>query len=146
MNGLKQTNATYGHDGGDLALRAYFQAVASVLGDRGQAYRLGTGADEVLVLLPKCNEQETVQSVRLACTKLMHERLWPADENALLSIAAGVITCTDPAASPAVLRAAADAEQERAKQRSKESVARPSVIAVKSEAQMIVIEHNFALP
>src|SRR5262249_51931691 len=52
MNGLKQINDSLGHDAGDLALKAYFQAVMSVLGDRGQAYRLSGGADEVLVALP----------------------------------------------------------------------------------------------
>src|SRR5262249_34087362 len=51
MNGVKQINDKHGHDAGDLALRAYFHAVASVLGDGGQAYRLSGGADEVLVLL-----------------------------------------------------------------------------------------------
>src|SRR5262249_20941464 len=61
MNGLKQVNENHGHDGGDLALKAYFQAVASVIGDRGQAYRLGSGADEVLVVLPNHNAQAAVQ-------------------------------------------------------------------------------------
>src|SRR5205807_2245049 len=57
MNGLKLINDTHGHDAGDLALKAYFQVVASTLGDNGQAYRLSCGADEVLVVLPHHDEQ-----------------------------------------------------------------------------------------
>src|SRR5205823_5000317 len=91
MNGLKNINDTYSHDDGDLALKTYFQAVVSVLGDRGQAYRLSGGADEVLVVLPNCDEQAAVQTIRLTCTKLMNERLWPEHPNSLLSIAVGVI-------------------------------------------------------
>ncbi len=145
MNGLKQVNERHLHDGGDDALKAYFHAVASVLGDRGQAYRLSGGADEVLVMLPNHDEQAAVQIVRLACTKLMNERLWPDDPNLLFSIAVGVITCTDPVASPGKLRAAADKEQKRAKQRSKKTTPRPSVIAIKGKEDMIVIEHNAAV-
>jgi diguanylate cyclase (GGDEF)-like protein len=145
MNGLKQVNEDHGHDGGDLALKAYFQAVASVIGDRGQAYRLSGGADEVLVVLPNHDAQTVVQIIRLACTKLMNERLWPTDPNALLSIAIGVITTTDPAASPGNLRSTADEEQKRAKQRSKETTPRPSVIAIKGQEDMIVIPHDVAV-
>src|SRR5262249_49093219 len=133
-----------GHDAGDLALKTYFQAIASVLSDRGQAYRLSGGADEVLVVLPNHNEQAAVQIIRLACIKLMSERLWPTDPNSLLSIAAGVITSTVSTASPAQLRANADKEQERAKDRSKETTPRPSVIAIKGKNDMCVIEHDAA--
>jgi diguanylate cyclase (GGDEF)-like protein len=142
MNGLKQINDTHDHDAGDLALRTYFQAAASVLGDRGQAYRLSGGADEVLVVLPNHDEQTAVQIVQLACKKLMNERLWPTDPNALLSIAAGVITNTNPSALPGKLRATADEEQKRAKQRSKETTPRPSVIAVNGKDDLIIIEHD----
>jgi diguanylate cyclase (GGDEF)-like protein len=142
MNGLKQVNDTHGHDAGDLALKTYFQAVSSVLGDRGEAYRLSGGADEVLVVLPDHDEQAAIEIVRLACTKLMNERLSPADASSLLSIAAGIITSTDPAASPARLRAAADEEQKRAKQRSRGTPPRPSVIAINRKEDMIVIGHD----
>jgi len=140
MNGLKQVNDTRDHDAGDLALKTYFQAVSSVLGDRGQAYRLG--GDEVLVVLPDHNMQAAVQLVRHASTKLMNERLWPEDPSCLLSIAAGVITCTDPSDPPARLRSDADKEQKRAKQRSKETKPRPSVIAISGNDEMIVIGHD----
>jgi len=142
MNGLKQINDTHGHDAGDLALKTYFQSVASVLGDRGQAYRLSGGADEVVVALPNCDEQTAIQFFRVACVKLMTERLWPTDPSALLSIAIGVVGCSDPTESPAKLRLAADEEQKRAKRRSKETSPRPSVIAIKGKNDPIVIEHE----
>jgi diguanylate cyclase (GGDEF)-like protein len=144
MNGLKQINDTHGHDAGDLALKAYFHAVASVLSDRGQAYRLSGGADEVLVVVPKCDEEAAVQIIQLACKKLMNDRLWPEDGKSILSIAAGVITCTDQTASPAKLRAAADEEQKRAKQRSKHKIPCPSVIAVNGKTEMMVIVDDSA--
>jgi len=142
MNGLKQINDTHGHDAGDLALKTYFQALSSALSDRGQAYRLSGGADEVLVVLPHSDELMAVQILRVACTKLMNERLWPMHQDSLLSIAAGVISSSDPAAIPTTLRAAADEQQKRAKQRSKESTPRPSVIAVAGKEELIVIPHG----
>ncbi len=142
MNGLKQINDIHGHDAGDLALRTYFQAVASALGDRGQAYRLSGGADEVLVVVPNCDEQTAIQILKIACVKLMNERLWPTDPNALLSIAAGVLISSDSRISPIKLRSAADEEQKKAKVRSKEATPRPSVIAIEGKRDMIVIEHS----
>jgi diguanylate cyclase (GGDEF)-like protein len=138
MNGLKQVNDTQGHEVGDLALKTYFQAVASALGDRGQAYRLG--GDEVLVILPNHDVPAAVQLLRLACAKLMSERLERMDGSQRLSIAAGVITSCNPSVSPTDLRAAADKVQYRAKEQSKQSTPRPSVIAIEGQENMIVIE------
>src|SRR6266478_3392662 len=45
MNGLKDINDSVGHEAGSLAVRAYFQAVATALSDQGEAY--GVGGDEV---------------------------------------------------------------------------------------------------
>lgn len=144
MNGLKVINDRHGHDAGDLALKAYFQTVVSALGDRGEAYRLGDKADEVLAVLPNCKLDRAVQLMRVACTRLMEERLWPTDPEALLSIAAGVTSTTDPMASPRKLRAAADVLQKTAKERSKATTPRPSVIAVGDEPDLIVISHTDA--
>jgi hypothetical protein len=44
--------------------------------------------------------------------------------------------------SPTQLRSAADGQQKRAKQRSKEAVPRPSVIAINSKDDMIVMPHD----
>ena len=72
----------------------------------------------------------------------MNERLFPTDPDCLLSLAVGVITSIDPSASPPKLRSVADEEQKRAKQRSKGTAPRPSVIAVNGQDVMIVIEHG----
>jgi diguanylate cyclase (GGDEF)-like protein len=140
MNGLKQVNDTLGHPAGNLAIQAFFQAVASVVGNRGEAYRVG--GDEVLVILPAHNADGAVGIIRLACTKLIGERLQVGKPAPLLSIAAGVITCTDANASPKVLYAAADAVQYRAKEESKKATPRHSVIALDGQKDMVVIPHQ----
>lgn len=140
MNGLKQANDTYGHDVGDVALKIYLQAVASAIGDRGQAYRLG--GDEVLVVLPNHDAPAAVQLLELVARKLMNERLEAKGSRVLLSTSAGVITSSDPSASPGNLRSAADKVQYRAKQKCKETMPRPSVIAVNGNDQMMVIKHD----
>jgi hypothetical protein len=73
---------------------------------------------------------------------LMDERLWPDHSNSLLSIAAGVIATSDSTAAPKNLRSAADKVQCRAKQRSRETMPRPSVIAIKGDGEMMVIQHD----
>ena len=138
MNGLKQVNDTHGHNSGDLALKAYFQAVASALGDRGQAYRLG--GDEVLVVLPNHDAQAAVQLLSLACRKLMSERLEQVNSPHSLSIAVGVITTSDPNSSPVELRSTVDKVQYRAKTQSKKATPRPSVIAIENNDDMIIID------
>jgi len=140
MNGLKEFNDTHGHDAGDVALKTYLQAIASVVGDRGQGFRLG--GDEVLVVLPGHDAPAAVRLIELASRKLMSERLEPMGVKSLLSISAGVITSVDPSASPEKLRSAADKVQYRAKQRSKETSPRPSVIAINDRDEMVVINHD----
>ena len=72
----------------------------------------------------------------------MSERLEPARVSLLLSIAVGVITSSDSSVSPMDLRKAADEVQSRAKERSKKTTPRPSVIAINGQEDMIVIAHN----
>ncbi|XYH98392.1 GGDEF domain-containing protein [Sorangium sp. So ce1128] len=55
MNGLKAINDTYGHAAGDEAIRAFFQAVTSTLGQHGEVYR--NGGDEVVVTLPRTTDE-----------------------------------------------------------------------------------------
>lgn len=50
MNGMKAINDTFSHAAGDVALRAYFDAIASAVQNQGEAYR--RGGDEVVKLLP----------------------------------------------------------------------------------------------
>ncbi len=142
MNGLKVVNDTWGHDAGDLALKTYFHAVAAALGDRGQAYRLS--GDEVLVVLPAHDTEAAVGLLEGASKKLMSERLDLKGGSPLVSIAAGIVTCTDPGASPTKLRSSADEVQYRAKHRSKETSPRPSVIAIEGQNDPLVLEHPSA--
>jgi diguanylate cyclase (GGDEF)-like protein len=136
MNGLKQVNDKRGHDAGDLALKTYFQAVASVLGDRGQAYRLG--GDEVLVTLPNHNKEAAAKLLGAACRKLMNERFEPPGPTNL-SIAAGIIATSAATASPTDLRARADQVQYLAKERSRQEATRPSVIAIEGTDKLIIL-------
>ncbi|HJZ55784.1 MAG TPA: hypothetical protein VKE74_12525, partial [Gemmataceae bacterium] len=99
----------------------------------------------VLVMLPAHDEQTAVGIVRLACRKLMTERPWPTDPKLVLSIAAGLVTEDDSSALPAKLRSDADGEQKRAKDRSRATAPRPSVIAIKGKAELIVIDHDDAV-
>jgi diguanylate cyclase (GGDEF)-like protein len=136
MNGLKQINDRCGHDAGDHAIKTFFQTVVSSLGDRGEAYRLGSGGDEVLVVLPNSGFEAAIQFLKMSCTTLMSERIENVD--ASLSIAAGVIICTDSSASPSDLRSAADQTQLRAKERSKKDTPRPSVIAYGRDDLLVI--------
>jgi len=142
MNGLKEVNNTRSHDDGDLALKAYFNSVASAIGGRGEAYRLGGGADEVLAVLPGHDMRTAVSFIRLACTKLMAEVLWPQDPHPRLSVAAGIVVCTEETALPARLRSAAEQAQKRAKEKSRQGAPRPSVISIQGQESLIIIEHE----
>jgi diguanylate cyclase (GGDEF)-like protein len=134
MNGLKRINDTAGHDAGDSALKTYFACVASAVADRGETYRLG--GDEVLVILPGCDEGEAVKLIRLACSKLMGEAV---EGGAPVSIAAGVAVSVDPTVSPVQLRARADKAQYAAKARSKQENPRPSVVALDGREEQVVV-------
>jgi hypothetical protein len=96
----------------------------------------------VLVILPNQDAQAAVKLLRLACTKLMNERLEQAGTTSWLSIAAGVISTCDSSVSPADLRSAADKVQYRAKEQSKRATPRPSVIAIEGQADLFIIEHD----
>jgi diguanylate cyclase (GGDEF)-like protein len=135
MNGLKTLNDQYGHDAGDRGLRAYFQAVASVLGDAGQAYRLG--GDEVLMVLPAWDTNESARIVEVACRRLMSERL--NVESIVLSMAAGVVCVNDSLPTSTAVRTAADTVQRRAKEESRKHSPRPGVIAIDQVVDMKII-------
>jgi diguanylate cyclase (GGDEF)-like protein len=139
MNGLKDINDKLGHDSGDIALKSYFQAVESVIGDRGQAYRLG--GDEVLVVLPGHDTPHAVEVLETICRKLMSERFDSDVDSISPSIAAGLVITNDPMISPKDLRHNADMQQKRAKNRSKQENPRPSVIAMGAFDTFKIIEH-----
>jgi diguanylate cyclase (GGDEF)-like protein len=138
MNGLKILNDSGGHDVGDEGLRAYFQSVASALRAVGQAYRLG--GDEVLVLLPEKDKSSAAQVIEIACRLLMKERLEIEGVPIVLSIAAGIVDVVDPGLSPVSVRKRADQEQYRAKEESRKTTPRPSVIGIENVQSLRVIE------
>lgn len=114
MNGLKQINDTIGHDAGDLAVRAYFQAVATALAGEGQAFR--TGGDEVTVVLPFHNIKMTTETLQKACRLVMREKLQLAGhELPRLSLSVGVVTTVDPSGQVRELVGSADKAMYRAK-------------------------------
>jgi diguanylate cyclase (GGDEF)-like protein len=136
MNGLKALNDQHGHDAGDRGLRMYFQAVASVLADDGQAYRLG--GDEVLALLPRCDTKTAAKRLEVACRRLMRDSF--VDESGtFLSISIGIVSEVDPLAAPEAVRSAADQTQYRAKTESKRESLRPSVIAIADVEELTVV-------
>jgi diguanylate cyclase (GGDEF)-like protein len=142
MNGLKQINDSHGHDAGDLALKAYFHAVSSAIGGQGEAYRIG--GDEVLVVMPNCDAKRAGELLKIACAKLMSERLEEIGSPLFLSIAAGVISSRDSSTLPGKLQSSADKLQYAAKERSKKTTPRPSVIASDEMPAMIEIPHERA--
>ncbi len=56
MNGLTGINNTHGHGVGDKAIYAFFEAVASTLGQCGEVYR--NGGDEVVAILPNVTDEQ----------------------------------------------------------------------------------------
>jgi diguanylate cyclase (GGDEF)-like protein len=122
MNGLKELNNHAGHDAGDRGLRMYFQAVLSMLGDDGQAYRLGSGADEVLAVLPGFDAYKAAERLERVCRLLMRDSVASPDAT-LLSISVGIVEVSDALATPEAVWTDADLVQSRAKGRESTAVA-----------------------
>jgi diguanylate cyclase (GGDEF)-like protein len=145
LNGLKAINDRFGHAAGEMAVRAYFQAVATALSDRGEGY--GIGGDEVVVILPSRGPREAVGTLSRACRLLMGEQLrlngagLPSP-----SISVGVATVTSPRTSLKQLRHRADQAMYRAKARAHQVKPNPSVIAVGEEGEVSVIGYHDFLP
>lgn len=136
MNGLKALNDQSGHDAGDRGLRIYFQSVASVMADDGQAYRLG--GDEVMALFPRCDARTAAKRLEVACRRLMRDSLADSADT-LLSLSIGIVSASDPLVAPEAVRSAADHTQYRAKAESKRESPRPSVIATDENAELTIV-------
>lgn len=124
LNDVKAFNAV-NHDTGDAAIRRYLEIVAELTYDRGDAYRLSGGADEVILLLPRLQLDPALAFVRKLLAALGRERVAELS----LRAAAGVVVTTDPGESVDALKARADAEQGRAKAASRPLDGRSSVLA-----------------
>ncbi len=141
MNGLKDINDSVGHEAGSLAVRAYFQAVATALSDQGEAY--GVGGDEVIAILPSQHLEKATTTFRKACRLLMGEQLkYDGIVMPSPSISVGVATVTNPRIGLKEVRHQADQAMYRAKARAHQVKPNPSVIAVGEEAEVTVIGFN----
>jgi GGDEF domain-containing protein len=123
LNDVKVFNAK-SHATGDDAIRRYLELIADIAADRGDAYRLSGGADEVMILLPGLDLDRGRQTVRTFLNALGRERV----EVHSLRAAAGVVEVTS-AATVDEIKGRADREQERAKAESRRYDGRPSVLA-----------------
>lgn len=131
MNGMKAINDTFSHAAGDVALRAYFDAVASVVQNLGEAYR--RGGDEVVTLLPSKNAFEAAALFDTICKWFGGELVrHGGQELPRLSLSVGIVTATNSEATVASLLERADREMYRAKSETRREP-RPSAIAVEGE-------------
>ena len=133
LNDVRAFNAI-SHATGDAAIRRYLEVIAELTFDRGDAYRLSGGADEVVILLPRLQLDQAVEHVRKLLVALSREVVAAAELT--LRAAAGVVVTTDSAESVDGLKARADAEQGRAKERSRVGEGRPSVLAWADELEV----------
>jgi diguanylate cyclase (GGDEF)-like protein len=138
MNGLKQINDTIGHDAGDLALRAYFQAVSTVLADKGEAYR--TGGDEVIAVLPSHKLEKATGRLQKVCRLVMGEKIeFAGHKLSPLSLSVGIVTTIDAKTKHIELRQRAEKAMYRAKKEphGPEGL-RPSAIAAEEDPVELV--------
>jgi diguanylate cyclase (GGDEF)-like protein len=141
MNGLKSINDSVGHEAGSLAVQAYFQALATVLGEQGEAY--GIGGDEVIAILPSQDSEKAATTFGRACRLLMGEQLkYDGTAVPAPSISVGVATITDSRTCLKEVRHRADQAMYRAKAQAHQTEPNPSVIAVGDEGQISVIGFN----
>lgn len=129
MNGLKAINDNHGHAAGDEAIRAFFQAVTSTLGQHGEVYR--NGGDEVVVILPRTTDERAAKLLDGLVRQLSKEVLrLGATVAETLTASCGSVSTTNPAEDAKAFLERADEVQYRAKKKSKEHTPRVSAIAV----------------
>lgn len=65
LNGLKNTNDTYGHEAGDTLITGTSKVISDVYGDNGQCFRIG--GDEFVVIIDSKPELMTELRAKLKC-------------------------------------------------------------------------------
>lgn len=83
LNGLKQTNDTFGHAAGDLVLKVFAERVQRAI--RGSDVPIRLGGDEFLVLLPECKPNE----VQIVLNRLKPLKVKYQDREIPIEFAAG---------------------------------------------------------
>lgn len=138
MNGLKPINDTIGHDAGDLVLRAYFQAVSTLLADKGEAYR--AGGNEVIAILPSHKLARATERLQKVCRLAMGEKIeFAGHVLSPLSLSVGIVTTTDAKTKHMELRQRAEKAMYRAKKEPYGAEGlRPSAIAAEEEPVVLV--------
>jgi len=89
LNGLKEVNATYGHDFGDDILIRVGHAMQTVFRQEDAACRIG--GDEFAVFLPQMDEAAALHAADRLQQRIANDNL--ADPTHQLSIAIGCATC-----------------------------------------------------
>lgn len=130
MNGLGAINNVHGHEAGDDAIRAFFQAVLMTIGQQGDAYR--NGGDEVVLILPNVSDETARKLLDVFVKQLGKDALALGDAKVrtYLTASCGSMSTTDPRADATHLRKLADDVQYRAKEESKKPNPRVSAFAV----------------
>jgi diguanylate cyclase (GGDEF)-like protein len=120
MNGLKAINDQHDHAVGDVAIKTYLQTIASLIGDKAEAFRSG-GSDEVVVVMRDTRGTTAHDVMRAVLQQLGKEpvRQGGRDIVPCLTASCGLVTTADAATDAAGLVHRADLEQKRAKQASK---------------------------
>ena len=147
MNGLTGINL-HGHDVGDGALRAFFQAAAATLGQRGDVYR--NGGDEVVAILPGVADAAAAALLNGFVRQLGKEvlRLGDAKHEVRLTTSCGSVSTTDPTEDASAFLRRADQVLLRAKPASgtpKVYVGRVSAFAV-GDGEVLVHDPNAIAP
>ena len=139
MNGVKAINDQWGHSAGDSCLRAYFQAVAAAIADKGNAYRVG--GDEVFAILPTFDGAAAKTLLETACSLIMKEKVRiTEDQHVPLAVSVGIATTTDPGTEFKSFRAIADKEMYRAKASAENAGNSCSGIAVSGEKEVLLVK------
>ena len=139
MNRLKAINDQWGHLAGDSCLRAYFQAVAAAISDKGNAYRVG--GDEVFAILPTFNRAAAKSLSKTSCSLLMKEKVRiTEDQHVSLAVSVGIATTTDPGTEFEQLKKNGDDAMYRAKEEAKNAGNSCSGIAMHGEEEVLLVE------
>lgn len=136
MNGLKEINDSDGHDAGDSAIRAFFEVVASVIAEKGEAYRIG--GDEVLAILTNTSQDKAIDTFKTMMRGISERTA----SNRPLSASAGITSSAKPGEAQTLVRKRADEIQYRAKQHSKTFAARIGTLAIDGHDEILEFQSS----
>lgn len=111
VNGLKNTNDTYGHDAGDELLRGAADCIQKCFGIYGKVYR--TGGDEFFALI--CAGEAEIEMIQKNFEKVTND--WSGEKVRKLSVSYGIASKKEfPDLAPAELLKIADSRMYKYKQ------------------------------